>query len=191
MKEIWKDIPGYAGLYQASNFGKIRSKDRVTKNRHYYGKILKPQNNGYGYQKLILSAKGKHYQRYVHRLIAQTFIPNPHNYSEVNHKDENPANNNVDNLEWCTAKQNSNYGNHCIHVSQGSKKSTKQHIACINNGMKTAKPVIQLTMDGKVVKRWKSMEEAERKGNFHRCNIHQCCEGVYKQHKGYKWKYAD
>lgn len=190
MNEIWKDIPGFEQFYQVSNLGRVRSKDHIRNNHYYKGKIRKPQNNGHGYLFVMLSINGKHYQRYVHRLVAKAFIPNIHNYSEINHKDEDPSNNKATNLEWCTPKQNSNYGNHRLHLSQSSKQSEQKHIACINNGMKTAKPVIQLTLNGKVVKCWESMEQAAKQGGFSTCNIRQCCNGQYKQHKGYKWKFA-
>lgn len=190
MNEIWKDIPGYEQFYQVSDLGRVRSKSRIRNNHYYRGKIRKPQSNGHGYLFVVLSINGKHYQRYIHRLVAKTFIPNVHNYPEVNHKDENPSNNKVTNLEWCTSKQNSNYGNHGLHISKSSKQSKRKHIACINNGMKTAKPVIQLTLNGKVVKCWESMGQAAKQGGFSRCNIRQCCNGQYKQHKGYKWKFA-
>ncbi len=107
MKEIWKDIPGYDGKYQASNLGRIRS-------TRFYGKpkirILKPQEQGTGYLKLTLVGDDRiHKQMLIHRLVAMAFIPNPNDYDFVNHKDENKTNNCVDNLEWCTKSYNSIY----------------------------------------------------------------------------------
>lgn len=190
MKEIWKDIDGFENIYQVSNLGRVCSKTRRQGNRYYLGKILKPSDNGHGYLHITLANRGKRYQRYLHRLVAQAFLPNPYNYPEINHKDENTKNNQVNNLEWCTAKYNSNYKNHGLHVSQGSKNSIQKHIACIQNGMKTAKPVIQLTLDGQIVKYWASMGQAAKQGKFRRRNIRRCCEGEFKQYKGYKWQYA-
>lgn len=102
MNEIFKDVKGYEGLYEVSNYGNVRSL--------YTNKILKPatKKRGYQYVNLYKNKKGKMYQ--VHRLVAESFIPNTNNLPIINHKDENSQNNNVDNLEWCTYKYNSNYG---------------------------------------------------------------------------------
>ena len=105
--EEWRDIKGYEGRYQISSEGRVRSLDRIGKNGYSYkGKILKPRPTKRGYIKANLS--GKIYA--VHRLVAQAFIPNPNNYPVVNHKDENPSNNCIENLEWCDVKYNINYG---------------------------------------------------------------------------------
>ena len=102
--EIWKDIPGYEGLYEVSNKGRVRS--------FHYGKerIMKLISNSVGYYKISLFKGGLYKRMYVHRLVAQAFIPNPDELKEVNHKDENPGNNSVDNLEWCDHKYNMKYG---------------------------------------------------------------------------------
>ena len=123
-KEEWKNIPDYDGLYQASTFGRVRSIDRVieavidgiTQKRLVRGKVLSGGQNGHGYLFVYLSKNGKVSRFYIHRLIAITFIPNPFNYPCINHKDENPYNNYVDNLEWCTQKYNANYGSHIEKV---------------------------------------------------------------------------
>lgn len=114
-EEIWKDIIGYEGLYQVSSLGRVRSLDRYVvdslENRRFYkGKVLSPVKDTDGYLKVGLSYNGKCKKCLVHRLAAQAFIENFDNLPEVNHKDEDKTNNNVDNLEWCTAKYNSNYG---------------------------------------------------------------------------------
>lgn len=101
MKEIWKNIFDFIG-YQVSNFGRIRSLKTY--------KILKQYNRGNGYMFVRLFHHGKHFNLSVHRLVAEAFISNPDNLPEVNHKDENPSNNNVTNLEWCDRKYNANYG---------------------------------------------------------------------------------
>lgn len=115
-KEIWKDIPNYEGLYQASNFGKIKSLDRIRKQFNhkgiatikYKGKILKQQikkNTGY-YAVALYDNNKKVKLKLVHRLIATTFLENKNNFPVVNHKDGNKKNNNVENLEWCTQSHN-------------------------------------------------------------------------------------
>ena len=101
MIEEWKDIPGYEGLYEVSNTGFVRNKKR--------NKLLKGFIDRNGYKIVLLSYKGqKHFS--VHRLVAEVFIPNINNSYQVNHKDEDKTNNNVDNLEWCDCKYNINYG---------------------------------------------------------------------------------
>lgn len=109
MKEIWKDIKGYEGLYQVSNLGRIKS---LPKYNCKYEKILKLHTNKRdGRQSIMLCKDSLTRKRMlVHRLVAITFIKNPLNLHEINHKDENPQNNSVDNLEWCTRKYNMNYG---------------------------------------------------------------------------------
>ena len=115
MNEVWKDIKGYEGLYQASNTGRIRSIGRYVKaknNSRKYMKstILKGVANDRGYYMVVLSKEGKKRKIFIHRLVAETFIENLKNYNQVNHIDENKTNNNMDNLEWCTCKYNCNYG---------------------------------------------------------------------------------
>ena len=97
-EEIWRDISGYEGHYQVSNFGRVKS-------FHKGGRILKP-GLVLGYLKVSLNSGGKVAQRKVHRLVAEAFIPNPNGKPEVNHIDGNPRNNHVDNLEWCTQLEN-------------------------------------------------------------------------------------
>lgn len=115
MVEIWKDIPGYEGIYVVSNFGKVKSLQRTRKGsygsiRIVYEKILNHKIDKDGYHIVTLSKEGKTKCIGVHRLVAQAFLPNIYNFPMINHKDEDPSNNVVDNLEWCTAKYNANYG---------------------------------------------------------------------------------
>lgn len=181
--EIWKDIAGYEGLYQVSNWGRVRS---FGNGKNYkYGRILKQSKNGSGYLFVCLCKNGKKKNYTIHRLVSETFIPNPDNLPQVNHKDENknnnfcgtPENDFTDgNLEWCTPSYNSNYG---TRNKRASEKKT--------NG-KMSKSVIQYTLDGEFVKEWVSLHECSRNG-FHHQNIIRCCRGKYKQYKGYIWKY--
>ena len=103
--EIWKDCKGYEGLYQVSDKGRVWS---VRKQ-----KIIKAFENSYGYMEIVLTAKNgkKKYER-IHRLVAIAFIPNPNNYPQVNHKDEDKTNNCVENLEWCTPRYNTLYSSY-------------------------------------------------------------------------------
>lgn len=117
MIEIWKSIKGYEGLYEVSNHGKVRSIDKVveyawrgqTKKAAKKGKVLTPVKRD-EYLGVSLSKEGKRKSFLIHRLVAEAFVENPFNLPQVNHKDENKFNNNVSNLEWCTAEYNDNYG---------------------------------------------------------------------------------
>lgn len=129
MEEIWKPIPGYERIYEASSLGRIRSIDRISVwqrkngtvvNRPVKGREILPQPDGRkNYHHVNLCKNGKQKICQVHRLIANTFIPNPNNYPEVNHIDENKTNNAVSNLEWCDHKYNNNYGSK-LHSTRGS-----------------------------------------------------------------------
>ena len=112
---------------------------------------------------------------YIHRLVAEAFIPNPSNLPVVNHKDENPKNNAVDNLEWCTTKYNLNYG------TCNTRKSAK-----LLNGP-LAKAVLQYDKSGNLVREWPSVSEVERQTGFAQPHISNCCREKYKSAYGYVW----
>ena len=144
MIEIWKDIPGYEGIYVVSNFGKVKSLQRTRKGsygsiRIVYEKILNHKIDKDGYHIVTLSKEGKMKYIGVHRLVAQAFIPNPDNLPQVNHKDEDKTNNSVENLEWCTAKYNNNYG-----TAKERMLNTKLNNGIIKNvfpkGLKSSDP---------------------------------------------------
>lgn len=165
MQEVWKDIEGYEGYYQVSNLGKVRNIK--------FQRELKACFDSYGYLIVVLSKYGKHRTRTVHRLVAETFIPNTSKLPSVNHKDENKQNNNVDNLEWCDTKYNCNYGTRNKQISK-----------------RVSKKVMQLSIDGKKIKKWNSITEA---GNHLGCHISQisaCCHGRIKTAYGYRWKFV-
>ena len=112
MAEIWKDIPGFEGLYQVSNCGRVKATKKWNVNCRSFiddERILKPTDNGHGYMIVGLRKNTKKHNRYVHRLVAQAFVDNPLNRKVVNHKDYDKGNNNADNLEWCTQKENVEY----------------------------------------------------------------------------------
>ena len=111
MIEEWRPIEGYEGLYEVSSYGRVRSLDKYdSMNRFLRGRILRLFTDGLGYLRAQLYSNSKRKSFLVHRLVAQAFIPNPDNLPQVNHRDENPSNDNVDNLEWCDGKYNVNYG---------------------------------------------------------------------------------
>ena len=112
MTEQWRPIEGYEGLYEVSNLGRVKSL-KCGRER-----ILKPQMKKKGYLQVGLRKEGKYKMFKVHRLVAQAFIPNPEGLPQINHKDENPSNNRVENLEWCDSKYNNNYGTHNERIVQ-------------------------------------------------------------------------
>lgn len=177
--EEWRDIKGYEGLYQVSNYGRVKS---LNYNHTGEERILKParfaMKSGNSYYKVKLCKDGKTNNKRVHVLVAEAFIPNPDNLPEVNHKDENGLNNRVDNLEWCTRKYNINYG---TAIERMKEKMI--------NG-KTSKPVYQYSIDGKLIKEWSSTMEIQRQTGYANGNIGKCCRGKYKQAYGYKWSYC-
>lgn len=101
-EEIWLYISGYEGIYSISNYGRVKN------NRT--GLILKPVRQSKGYYQVFLSVKNKSVHRFIHRLVAEAFLQNTNNYPQINHKDENKANNCWWNLEWCSAQYNTVYG---------------------------------------------------------------------------------
>ncbi len=172
MIEIWRDIKDFEGLYQVSNFGRVRS---LVNNM-----ILKPMKDRGGYLYVALYKEKNRKYKLVHRLVAEAFIPNPLNLSEVNHKIEGKEGkqiNTVENLEWCDRKYNSNYGTRNERIK---KKNT--------NG-KRSKQVIQFLKDGTFIREWSSTMEIERQLQFGHGAISRCCRGETKTYKGYIWKY--
>lgn len=126
MQEIWKDIQGYEGFYQVSNIGRVRSVDRVDNRGHKRkGKILNVVIDNHGYQAVHLCLYGISKYHKVHRLVAVAFVINPKNFQQINHKDENKLNNCAENLEWCTARYNINYGerNKLVGMALAGEKS--------------------------------------------------------------------
>ena len=178
INEIWKPIKGYEGLYEVSNFGRIKSLKRLVKKWNGYRtvpeKILRTQKDRY--ISVILNNKGKK-RFFVHRLVAEAFLPNSDNLPCVNHKDENKQNNNVENLEWCDAKYNLNYGTRNERISKNRDIS------------KQSKPVLQYTLDGQFVREWLSAKQAEIEGGFNQGNICMCCRGKRKYHHNFIWRY--
>lgn len=180
MEEIWKDIKGYEGFYMVSNKGRVKSVDRkvITRNRwgevekNFKGKIISPtlcKKTGYYHVVLNNSDKGKTFK--VHRLVAIAFLENKDNLPQVNHKDENKKNNCVDNLEWCTAKYNSNYG-------------TKAKRAA----MVQSKRVAQMKND-ETIEIYESLHDVTRKTGINFKNVCSVCNGLRKTAGGYVWKY--
>lgn len=174
MEEIWKDIKGYEGLYQVSNLGNIKS---LNYNKTGKEKILKPTKQSCNYLRITLSKNGKGKIFLIHRLVAETFLPNPYNLPQVNHKDENTENNCVENLEFCDRKYNINWGT-------GVKRSAKNR----TNG-KCSKAVLQYDLVENFIKEFPSLKEVQRQLGYHTGSISNCCNGKTNTAYGYKWQY--
>lgn len=177
--EVWKDATGFEGIYQVSNFGRIK-KIRTWRGNKYKNKyincetILKGsiQNNGY----ISISYRGKHYL--LHRIIATTFIPNPKNKPQVNHKDGNKLNNSVNNLEWVTNKENA------AHARKHGLLTARDKISAIKN----SKKVRQLSLDGQLIKEWSSASVASRTLGIDSSAIRKCCRHQRNKCGGYMWE---
>ena len=173
--EIWKDIKDYEGLYQVSNWGRVKS---LNYNGTGKQRLMTPVKTKKGYLLVHLSKNGESKTCRVHRLVAEAFLPNPNNLPQVNHIDENKENNRVDNLEWCTPKYNCNHGTH------------NEKVAKANTNGKKSKIVLQLSLSGDIIREWPSTAECGRNG-FNFSNVAACCRGKIKSAYGYIWKYKE
>lgn len=169
MKELWKDFPGYEGIYQVSNRSRIRSR----KNFKYkkYWRILIPHLRR-GYYTLCLKVAGRPV-KYMRRgrMIAMAWIPNPENKKEVNHKNGVTTDDRISNLEWVTPSENINHYYYTLRKG-------------------TIRSIIQMDMKGDYIKTWPSISEAARAVGGSMGNIVTVCKGKNHYAYGFKWKYA-
>jgi len=161
MKEKWKEIEEFPN-YKISNTGKVYSIN-IDK--------IKGTRFKNGYELVRLSKNDKIYERFVARLVAIAFIPNPENKKEVNHIDEIKSNNMVTNLEWSTPKENVNHGTRNTRVRK-----------------KIGYPVVQKTMEGEIIKIYESINQTQQFG-FSFSQVAKVCRGLYTHHKNFKWEY--
>ena len=184
MNEIWKDIEGYDGAYQVSNMGRVKSVARLTTRPCQYGvreyripeKVLRQRMGTSGYLCVNLHHDGKQVTEMIHRLVALHFCKGYADGMTVNHIDEVKTNNRADNLEWCDRQYNINYGT-------GKWRREKFN----------ARPVEQLTTDGKVIARYDNASQAARAVGCDPSTINAVCRGKPRCNtaKGYRWRYAE
>lgn len=186
MEEEWRpvNVDGgkYVGLYEVSNKGRVKrlggTTVRKSGDRLLTGSPNSKKKNSY--LTVMLCAENKSKRFSIQKLVANAFIPNPNNFPQINHKDENTHNNEVSNLEWCTAKYNNNYGGHC-------KRDSESHI----NHPMLSKQVAQYDLKGTLIKIYPSTMEAIRQTGFLSVgDISRCCSGQLKTYKGFIWRYV-
>lgn len=156
----------------------------------FTSKYLKPSRTKHGYLTVELFNENGSRRLLVHRLVAQAYLPNPNGYPQVNHIDENKQNNRVDNLEWCTAKYNMNYGNaaqtrHLLidYGTQERKELARQ------NGKSTARPIVQFKGERRV-NVYENAHDAERKTGINSSHILEVARGKRKSAGGFQWSYG-
>lgn len=172
--EIWKAHPEYTEI-EVSTLGRVRTLDRVISNgkgtRLVKGQVLKPFGSGIGYLQVSIQIDGKRTNKYVHRLVAQTFLSNPNGFPMVNHLDCDITNNKVENLEWCTASYNSKYRE--------------------KFGKASGHPVFAINLTTLEVLYFRSQREASRELGVSHGNIYSVLKGRIKQTGGYHFENAN
>lgn len=171
--EKWRDIEGYEGLYQVSNMGRVRSLDRKDAQGHHRKGILRKQRKDRdGYLHVTLGRDGKKTIYQVHRLVAAAFISNPNRYPVINHKDENPSNNRVENLEWCTVLYNNRYGARTKRAAKAKER-----------------PIYVISGSGHRYL-FSSITKAAELLGIDRGRVSACLHGKYKHHHGFSFEWA-
>lgn len=174
--EEWKWVSGYEGYYQVSNLGNVKSVDRniLYSNgikRKHKGKLLSPEIDKDGYERVDFRRNGSHDKQFVHRVVAKEFIPNLENYPVINHKNEIQDDNRVDNLEWCTIKYNHGYGN-----------------ARMKNAKSVSKPVVGKCIDTGNEISFESLTQAGENG-YTAKSVSKAAKGGGKPYRGYTWNF--
>lgn len=181
--EIWKNIPNYEGLYQASNLGRIKSLERLVNYKidGFYRKVscrILSQSNIRGWLHCSISANGGNRSIHVARLIALSFIPNPENKPTVNHKNRIKNDNRIENLEWATAKEQTK---NIFDVGGRKTQSGENHWKSMR--------VYQYNVNGELVSEHETATSAAKKFNSKASTICDCCNGRWKSAHGYIWSY--
>ena len=183
--EIWRDIEGYEGLYQVSNMGNVKSlkfgKEKILR--------LRKDKGNYLYVGLYKNGKGKNY--YVHRLVAETFIQKIAGKDFVDHINGIRDDNRIDNLRWCTSKENSNFElcrKHRSEALKGKYVGEKNYLYGKTGALHHRSKAVLCLENGKI---YGSTMEAERELGINNSNISACCRGKLHSAGGYHWKYIE
>lgn len=172
---MWEDVIGFEGLYKVNENGQVMSCKT--------GRIKATKKNNRDYTQIHLYKDGHDHMKLVHRVVADAFIPNPNQYKQINHKDEDKNNNHVSNLEWCTNLYNRHYGT-------GYQRSVEKHdYQKIADSIR--RTVVQMAADWSEIKTWHGVMTAARATGVGEANIRRCCYGKSHTAGGYRWKYAD
>lgn len=186
-EEIWKPVVDAVGVYEVSDHGHLRC---IVTTMGHRVRLLKPDPNrkyeNYRYKK----NDGKYRYVGIQRIMMEAFVPVPDEmkhligtrYLQVNHKDENPQNNTLDNLEWCDARYNTNYG-----TAMRRKQETRNRTGARGAMVK----VKQLSLTGEIIRVWNSIAEASNKLGIFKSQICCCCKGKQRTAGGYRWEYMD
>lgn len=188
MEEIWKDIPGYEGLYQVSNIGRVlKPQHGAMFGKHlrkFPQKFLKPKDNGHGYLLVSITLNKKSKNKYIHRLVAEAFIVKPKGKTQINHIDGVKANNRVENLEWCTGSENN------IHAYKtGLRRATG---ACAFGRIDPKRKRVQkLSIDClSVLAEYESISHAAKDNDTSQSRITRSCQSFpNKRVKNFRYKF--
>lgn len=185
MEEIWKDIKGYETLYQVSNLGRIKRLFRVVirsdgRRRTFCESISKGNLHSDGYYVINLTKNGICKHKMVHRLVAETFLPNPNHYPVIHHIDTNKTNERADNLMWCSYSFNTKHS----YEFEGHRPSMK---GVLGKDNPHSIPIVQISLQGKVLTHFANTEEAARRLNVNHSNITACIKKRKKTAYGYLW----
>lgn len=194
---VWKPVKDFEGYYEVSDDGNIRSIDRYVGNRWggktlKKGVVLKLATNRKGYKSVMLHKNTIWYQKQVHRLVAEAFIPNPLNLPQVNHKDTNKTNNKVENLEWVTGIDNMRhaFANGCFKRTQRQREHAKEvQLECAIRKRRCV-AMIDLNTE-EILGIFRSITDAQRATGISNSKITAVCKGRRRQTGGYKWKYME
>ena len=196
MKEEWRDIPQYEGLYQVSNQGQIRSIDRIVRRngettKNLRGFILLPLYQKSGYMFVFLSKNGKAKRMAIHRAVALAFIPNPENKPEVNHINEDKTDNRVENLEWATIKENRNYGTRIARgIANRNQTGEKNGMFGKRGSLNpNSKKVLQYDLSGQFIREYDSVKMAAEMTHSNASLIARVANGYLKQTNSFIWRY--